>query len=453
MKDILVLLLLLTLRTIKPDSNGNCRNLTTEYLHDGINLCCKKCPPGQRLRRECSRNSDSECEPCGSDQYIETWNYTPNCLSCTKCKEKKGLVNHQDCTSTRNAKCVCKSGMFCEMGFNNPFCTDCRQYRVCRPGFRVSVPGTLNSDVKCEKCPTNPCPLRTTVQTVTTTVTVNATTPRGPQQMTQPVRSHLTLEPKGPKPEQPISEMGTSFISSLYCLISVSVCLFLMSDLNLHLCPTFCLVAVIAGASGFLLFLIIVFLLLILCKRKKTRGNITHTSLDDRRNFSQMISYKLTSPEQMCLLEKGEVTSDQSVSSSDTETSTRADGSSSHESLRPLQPNLGLDNAASLLSEPMTLQSFTDPAAPQRSISTQSSSQPTSPQIVSPVTNSPHVNVNITLHIGNGSCGTPSFQPTDFNQVEHQLPFGQEEESVSSPQQEAGKLSFMSVEESPSYCT
>lgn len=155
----------------------------------------------------------------------------------------------------------------------------------------------------------------------------------------------------------------------------------------------------------------------------------------------------------MCLLEKGEVTSDQSVSSSDTETSTRADGSSSHESLRPLQPTLGLDNAASLLSEPMTLQSFTDPAAPQRSISTQSSSQPTSPQIVSPVTNSPHVNVNITLHIGNGSCGTPSFQPTDFNQVEHQLPFGQEEESVSSPQQEAGKLSFMSVEESPSYCT
>ncbi|XP_032406522.1 tumor necrosis factor receptor superfamily member 1B [Xiphophorus hellerii] len=438
MKDILVLLLLLTLRTIKvsslpyqPDSNGNCRNLTTEYLHDGINLCCKKCPPGQRLRQECSRNSDSECEPCGSDQYIETWNYTPNCLSCTKCKEIKGLVNHQDCTSTRNAKCVCKSGMFCEMGFNNPFCTDCRQYRVCKPGFRVSMPGTLNSDVKCEKCPTNPCPLRTTVQTVTTTVTVNATTPRGPQQMTQPVRSHLTLEPKGPKPEQPISEM----------------------------------VAVIAGASGFLLFLIIVFLLLILCKRKKTRdsghlspkvdanGNCEAAEQNGHSNFSQMISYKLTSPEQMCLLEKGEVTSDQSVSSSDTETSTRADGSSSHESLRPLQPTLGLDNAASLLSEPMTLQSFTDPAAPQRSISTQSSSQPTSPQIVSPVTNSPHVNVNITLHIGNGSCGTPSFQPTDFNQVEHQLPFGQEEESVSSPQQEAGKLSFMSVEESPSYCT
>ncbi|XP_054883205.1 tumor necrosis factor receptor superfamily member 1B [Poeciliopsis prolifica] len=429
MKDILVLLLLLTLRAVKvrsipyqPDSNGNCRNLTTEYLHDGINLCCKKCPPGQRLRQECSRNSDSECEPCGSDQYIETWNYTPNCLSCSKCKDKKGLVNHQSCSATRNAKCVCKPGMFCEMGFDNPFCTDCRQYRVCKAGFRVSVPGTLNSDVKCEKCPTNPCPLRTTVQTVTTTVTVNATTSRGPQQTMRP---HLTMGFKGPKPEQPISEM----------------------------------VAVIAGASGFLLFLIIVFLLLILCKRKKTRDSgYLSPKVDANGNceaaeqkFSQMISSELTSPEQMCLLEKGEVTSDHSVSSSDTETSTRADDFSSHEYPKPLQPTLGFDNPASLLSEPMTLQSV--PFTPQRSISTQSSSQPTSPQIVSPVTNSPHVNVNITLHIGNGSCGTPSFQPGDFNQVEHQLPFGQEEESVSAPQQEAGKLSFMSVEESPSYCT
>ncbi|XP_014856239.1 PREDICTED: tumor necrosis factor receptor superfamily member 5-like [Poecilia mexicana] len=440
MKDILVLLLLVTLRTIKvrslpyqPDSNGNCRDLTKEYLHDDINLCCKKCPPGQRLKQECSRSSDTVCEPCGPEQYIETWNYTPNCLSCTKCKAKNGLENNQTCTPTTNAKCVCKRGTFCDLGFDDPYCTYCRSYTVCKPGSRVSVPGTLNSNVKCEKCPTNPCPPRTTAQTVTTTVTVNATTPRGPQQTTQqPVRPLLTMRPKSSKTEQPISEM----------------------------------VAVIAGASGFLLFLI-VFLLLILCKRKKTRdsglfspkvdanGNCEAAEQNGHSNFgdSQMILFKRTAPEQMCLLEKGEVASDQSVSSSDTENSTRADGFSSHESLRPLQPTLGLDNPASLLSEPLTLQSVTDPVAPQRSISTQSSSQPTSPQIVSPVTNSPHVNVNITLHIGNGSCGTPSFQPTDVNQAEHQLPFGQEEESVSSPQQEAGKLSFMSVEESPSYCT
>uniref|UniRef100_A0A3B3U6I7 Tumor necrosis factor receptor superfamily, member 1B n=1 Tax=Poecilia latipinna TaxID=48699 RepID=A0A3B3U6I7_9TELE len=408
MKDILVLLLLVRSLPYQPDSNGNCRDLTKEYLHDDINLCCKKCPPGQRLKQECSRSSDTVCEPCGPEQYIETWNYTPNCLSCTKCKAKNGLENNQTCTPARNAKCVCKRGTFCELGFDNPYCTNCRSYTVCKPGFRVSVPGkcTLNSNVKCEKCPTNPCPPHTTAQTVTTTVTVNATMPRGPQQtMQQPVRPLLTMTPKYSKTEQPISEMVS-------CVR--------------HACDDI---------------------------KTLTRDLFPHQNGHSNFGDSQMILFKHTSPEQMCLLEKGEVASDQSVSSSDTENSTRADGFSSHESLRPLQPTLGLDNPASLLSEPLTLQSVTDPVAPQRSISTQSSSQPTSPQIVSPVTNSPHVNVNITLHIGNGSCGTPSFQPTDVNQAEHQLPFGQEEESVSSPQQEAGKLSFMSVEESPSYCT
>uniref|UniRef100_A0A3B3XE98 TNFR-Cys domain-containing protein n=1 Tax=Poecilia mexicana TaxID=48701 RepID=A0A3B3XE98_9TELE len=408
MKDILVLLLLVRSLPYQPDSNGNCRDLTKEYLHDDINLCCKKCPPGQRLKQECSRSSDTVCEPCGPEQYIETWNYTPNCLSCTKCKAKNGLENNQTCTPTTNAKCVCKRGTFCDLGFDDPYCTYCRSYTVCKPGSRVSVPGkcTLNSNVKCEKCPTNPCPPRTTAQTVTTTVTVNATTPRGPQQTTQqPVRPLLTMRPKSSKTEQPISEMVS-------CVR--------------HACDDI---------------------------KTLTRDLFRHQNGHSNFGDSQMILFKRTAPEQMCLLEKGEVASDQSVSSSDTENSTRADGFSSHESLRPLQPTLGLDNPASLLSEPLTLQSVTDPVAPQRSISTQSSSQPTSPQIVSPVTNSPHVNVNITLHIGNGSCGTPSFQPTDVNQAEHQLPFGQEEESVSSPQQEAGKLSFMSVEESPSYCT
>lgn len=164
-----------------------------------------------------------------------------------------------------------------------------------------------------------------------------------------------------------------------------------------------------------------------------------------------MTSFTLTSPEQECLLEEVREGSNLSQQSNKSETLSKADEYTSHECIGPLQPTLAINGLTSALSEPMTLLSSTEPVSPQTSIPTQSSSQPTSPQIVSPVTNSPHVNVNITLHIGNGSCGSPSFKSTDLSQAEFKLPFGQEEESFSTPQQEAGDLSKASVPESV-YC-
>ncbi|XP_015234623.1 PREDICTED: tumor necrosis factor receptor superfamily member 5-like isoform X1 [Cyprinodon variegatus] len=436
---LLVVLLALNTNKVHPmpykQEAGNCRNSETEYWNEEVALCCKKCPPGHRMKQECTETADTQCEPCGLEQYIEDWNYSPNCLSCTKCKSKKGLEYAQTCTSTRNSKCVCKTGTFCYLGFDDPYCTDCKGYKLCKPGERVSVEGTRNSDRVCEKCPTNPCSSPSTI-TVSTVVTVNktSTTPPGPKESTQTVKPILTVRPTSP--EDP---------------------------------PTSKMVAVIASAAGILLLLIFVICLLTLCKRKWTKdsGNLPHkvdangnceTAIKQNGHSSSsvespMTSLPMTSQEQVCLLAKGEVSSDQSLSSSDTETSIRTDGFSRNDSLRPLQPTLGIDNPSSVLSEPMVLQSFTEPMAHRPSLSTQGSSQPTSPLIVSPLTNSPHVNVNITLHIGNGSCGTPSFQPTDVNQSEYQLPFGQEEESVSSPQQEAGKLSLISVQESPTVCT
>lgn len=160
-----------------------------------------------------------------------------------------------------------------------------------------------------------------------------------------------------------------------------------------------------------------------------------------------MTSFTLTSPEQECLLEKGRQGSNLSQQSNKSETFPEADNDTSHDCIGSLQPTLAITGLTSALSEPMTLLSNTEPVSPQNSIPT----QPTSPQIVSPVTNSPHVNVNITLHIGNGSCRNPSFKSTDLSQAEFKLPFGQEEESFSTPQQEAGDLSKASVPESV-YC-
>ncbi|KAM4588905.1 tumor necrosis factor receptor superfamily member 1B isoform 2-T3 [Odontesthes bonariensis] len=420
--------------------------------------------------------------------YMENWNYAKNCFSCTKCKSKKGLHYGQECNSTKNSKCVCQPGKFCQMGFDDPYCTDCSLYTVCKPGSGVSVPGTQNSNVKCEKClpgtfssinsnsdrckPHTNCSGSTVIREgdafsdticgeqtkpAFTSRSVGITVTTAPTVGTTVTTVGANSDSTTPNEEDSARSFRSSVSVEVFNLSTTSPITSSQQDTVL--------VAVIAGVIGFLFLFIIVMLLVFLYKRVwKKDSFIIHTKVDANGNCesgdtidknylkeSQMTSFTATTPEQVCLLEKVEANSDQSQCSSNSETLTRGDGYSSDISSSPLQSTLGLDHLTSVMSEPRTLLSNTEPVSPPSSIPAQSSSQPTSPQIISPVTNSPHVNVNITLHIGNGSCGTPSFTPTDFRQPE--CPFGAEEESFSTPQQEAGKQFLTSVQESVSDST
>ncbi|XP_070759201.1 tumor necrosis factor receptor superfamily member 1B [Enoplosus armatus] len=497
MTDLFLLLLLLTAQTIKvcsqpykPDSHGTCLK-PTEYLPDGLNLCCKKCPPGRRKKQECSETAETECEQCPTGQYLESWNYSPNCFSCDKCKSNKGLQYGQNCSYTQRSRCECQPGMYCILGFDDPYCSACRKYTLCRGGYGVSVPGTANSDVKCEQCPdgtfsdtvshTVPCRLHTNCHGRVAIRKGNATSdtvcaPEALISNTQPQTStkephteivfttastmtstvSATSDSKAPRgltgPTPSISHL-TSVLKAVFNHSTKSPPPRLVSDSKLA--------AVIGGVTG-VIFLIIVIFLLFLCKAmwKKDAARL-HPKIDANGNCesgvkinqgylgeTQLTSFIGSPAEQQNLLEKGEAYRDQSQCSNNTETLTRTHGCSNHESIGPLQSTTALHNPHSALPEPLTLLSNTEPVTPQPSIPTQSSSQPTSPQIISTVTNSPSVNFNITFQISNGSIGTPA---TDFMQADSKLPFGEEEESVSIPQQEAGKQSQMSVQESESY--
>lgn len=166
---------------------------------------------------------------------------------------------------------------------------------------------------------------------------------------------------------------------------------------------------------------------------------------------TQLRSLNPTSQEQECLLERSEPsTSDQSHSSRSTDILSRTEDGSSAESIGPLQSTLPLHDLHS--EESMNLFFSKEVLPPQNSVHAQSSSQPATPQIISPVTTSPQVNVNITFHIGNRSGGTPKVSPRDLN-VDSQLPFGEEEEALGNLQQEAGKQFVTSVQESVGYST
>ncbi|KAM9361861.1 tumor necrosis factor receptor superfamily member 1B isoform 2-T2 [Symphorus nematophorus] len=491
MKDILVLLVLLNVQTFKvccsqpyeADSDGKCRNETTEYPLEGTNLCCKKCRAGERVRQECSKTTETVCEPCPAGQFREQWNYSPTCQACETCKSSKNLLELQNCSRTTRSRCGCKPGTFCEIGFDDPYCESCRKYFICKVGFGVSVPGKANSNVRCERCPdgtfsdtashTDRCrPHTICLGRVVKKGNATSDTVCEPEAFIS--NTQLQTSTKEPHSENVFTTASTMVTmvsapsdATLSTSLSVSTAVFNHSTKSPQPSPLSDSKLAAAIAIPIVIGVIIFFIFFILlCCRKKiwkkaagfhpkvdANGNCETGDKDNQGYLgeNQLISFKVTASEQQCLLEKGEACSDQSQSSNTSETLTRTDGCSSCESIGPLQSTLPLDNPHSALSEPRTLQSNTEPVTPQTSVPTQRSSPPTSPQIISPVTPSPQVNVNIILNIGNGSGGTPSVMPTDLMQVDPKLRFGEEEESFSIPQQEDGKQTLMSVQESESY--
>ncbi|KAM9860083.1 tumor necrosis factor receptor superfamily member 1B isoform 2-T2 [Aulostomus maculatus] len=483
MKDILVLLFVLNVLIPKvyslpypPDSNGNCQIPEREYRSETSKLCCQKCAPGSRQKKKCSDTVDTECEPCGPGLYMETWNYAPNCFSCPKCKPNKGLQIAKICSPTERNRCMCKPGMYCIMGYDGDYCNECQKYQACKAGYGVSVPGTANSNVKCEQCPggtfsdtvshTDSCRLHTDCHGSAVVRKGNSTSDTVCGSSSQPEISNTeqpapismatrtasaTLDPA------PISELRNSTTARSPVLDFI--------EPTKSSAPGTSNERVVAAVIGvILLFIVIAIILLVLYKLawKKDAAKF-HPKVDANANCetgdkinqsfvgeTQWASFSVISQEQQCLLQKGEASSDHSQSSSNTETLTRTQRCSSHESIGPLQSTIALNDLPSPLSESLTLLSNTESSAAQPSILSQSS-QSTNPHIISPVTTSPHVNVNITFHIGNGSCGTPSITPTDVLKTDSKLPFGEEEECSSIPQQEDGKHTLTSVQESASY--
>ncbi|CAJ1050526.1 tumor necrosis factor receptor superfamily member 1B-like isoform X1 [Xyrichtys novacula] len=494
MKGLLALLVLLYVRIIEvcsqpyqPDSEGECRDRTLEYLVDDLNLCCKKCPPGHRLQQQCSEMNDTVCTPCSAGLYMEKHNYSPNCRTCSQCREIKGLRYARACSSTTMSKCECQPGMYCIIGFDNPYCQECKKYRICKAGFGVSVAGTADSNVRCVKCPDgtfsdtvsdkDPCRPHTDCHGKAVLRKGNATSDTvceskplpssaGPETPTTEIHAEIfstsakttlntvaatsTFKAQGgltnSTPHVTPSVPGAVFSNSTKSPPSSTV-----SDRELA--------AVIATVIGFIL-LFIAIMLVCLCRRVRKKdnakfepkidanGNCEASNKQNNGGYlgeTQMTSFTSTLPEQQYLLEKGETSSDQSQSSNTTDSLTRTEACSSEESIGPLQSMGSLHNPHSALSEPMPLLSNTESDITQTSVPTQvSSSQPT-------VTTSPQVNVNITFNIGNGSAGTPAVSPVDLMQADLKLPFGEEEESFSIPQQEDGKQSLMSAEETASY--
>ncbi|KAM8867236.1 tumor necrosis factor receptor superfamily member 1B [Synchiropus picturatus] len=467
MKDLLLLLVLLDGDIIKvcsspypPLSDGSCRNKTTEYLEQDVNRCCRRCPPGHRRVRSCTETNETKCESCPHNQYMEKWNYNLNCFVCNTCKSTKGLQLAIGCLPTQPTKCKCQPGHYCTDSVASS-CRDCRKYTVCQAGSGVTKQGTANSDVKCKPCPegsfsgiassSHQCQPHTRCRgrVITNGNSINDTE-CDPEHHTETASRTVTLlnsaglEPTiTPTQELPDStgarttQWGTSPTYTPNTAPEETDSKF-----------------VIGSASGlFFISLLIAAIVFLLRRRKKgdhrnvsefdANGNC-ESGYEISRDYSGKPELTLRSfspPEPHLMLLNKEADQSECSGYSDARTKSFC----GEESIGPLLSDLVFPNPPN--TESVTSASSAEPISPQPGFP-MDSSQPSSPHIISPQANSPQVNVNITVHFGNGSGG--SVKATDRSDTE--APFPQEEEHISIPQQEAGKEFLLSVEEEDSPC-
>uniref|UniRef100_A0A8C5K6G2 Tumor necrosis factor receptor superfamily, member 1b n=1 Tax=Jaculus jaculus TaxID=51337 RepID=A0A8C5K6G2_JACJA len=132
------------------EPGGVCR--PREYHHSAVQMCCAMCPPGQHVKRFCTKTSDTVCTDCEDGTYTQLWNSLFTCLGCgSRCGPDQ--VKIQGCTRQQNRVCVCKPGMYCALATSaSDSCRQCMRLRKCGPGFGATETRAANGNVVCRPC-------------------------------------------------------------------------------------------------------------------------------------------------------------------------------------------------------------------------------------------------------------------------------------------------------------
>lgn len=100
------------------------------------------------MSARCTGTSDSVCQPCGPNEYMDVWNEEDKCLLHKICDQGKALREVNPGNSTFQRQCACT------MGYHwNEDCDCCQRNTICAPGFGVEHPVQQDKDTMCTPCP------------------------------------------------------------------------------------------------------------------------------------------------------------------------------------------------------------------------------------------------------------------------------------------------------------
>ncbi|XP_010141262.1 PREDICTED: tumor necrosis factor receptor superfamily member 11A, partial [Buceros rhinoceros silvestris] len=120
----------------------------SEQHYEYSGRCCTKCEPGKYMSARCTGASESVCQPCGPNEYMDVWNEEDKCLLHKICDQGKALREVNPGNSTFQRQCACT------MGYHwNEDCDCCQRNTICAPGFGVKHPVQQDKDTTCIPCP------------------------------------------------------------------------------------------------------------------------------------------------------------------------------------------------------------------------------------------------------------------------------------------------------------
>ncbi|KAM4550155.1 tumor necrosis factor receptor superfamily member 6B-like [Fundulus diaphanus] len=111
----------------------------------GRTVQCDRCPPGTFLRASCSSVTKSECAPCPEGSFTELWNYIGRCLRCGICGRNQ--VVKKECSADSDRQCECIQGYFYRQDYDM-----CVRHSECPSGHGVLTRGTPEKDTVCHTC-------------------------------------------------------------------------------------------------------------------------------------------------------------------------------------------------------------------------------------------------------------------------------------------------------------
>ncbi|XP_071309564.1 tumor necrosis factor receptor superfamily member 11A isoform X3 [Agelaius tricolor] len=120
----------------------------SEQHYEYLGRCCRKCEPGKYLSARCTATSDSVCQPCGPNEYMDVWNEEDKCFLHKICDQGKALREVNPGNSTFQRQCACTMGYHWNEG-----CDCCQRNTMCAPGLGVKPPVQQDRDTMCIPCP------------------------------------------------------------------------------------------------------------------------------------------------------------------------------------------------------------------------------------------------------------------------------------------------------------
>ncbi|XP_062283803.1 tumor necrosis factor receptor superfamily member 14-like [Scomber scombrus] len=116
--------------------------------------CCPKCPPGSRVKTDCTEFRSTSCLFCIDGSFMDEPTGRKQCFPCTNCDSGSGLRIKTSCTTLSNTVCEPLDGFYCTDSDkdNKHNCIAAQKHKSCEPGQYIRLKGTAFTDTECTDC-------------------------------------------------------------------------------------------------------------------------------------------------------------------------------------------------------------------------------------------------------------------------------------------------------------